>query len=77
MIEIWQLHDIEEFAEALTLQQRIWNFADIEAMPLRWFVVASQVGGQVFGACEGGQMVGFLGAMPGTAIRNATISPPL
>ena len=65
MIEIWQLHDLEEFAEAVTLQQRIWGFADIEAMPLRWFVVASQVGGQVFGACEGGQMVGFLGAVPG------------
>jgi predicted GNAT superfamily acetyltransferase len=65
MIEIWQLHDLDEFAEALTLQQRIWGFADIEAMPLRWFVVASKVGGQVFGACEGGQMVGFLGAMPG------------
>ena len=65
MIEIWQLHDIEEFAEALKLQQRIWNFADIEAMPLRWFVVASKVGGQVFGAYEDGQMIGFLGAMPG------------
>jgi predicted GNAT superfamily acetyltransferase len=65
MIEIWQLHDLDEFAEALTLQQRIWGFADIEAMPLRWFVMASKVGGQVFGACEGGQMVGFLGAIPG------------
>ena len=65
MIEIWQLHDLDEFAEAVKLQQRIWGFADIEAMPLRWFVVASKVGGQVFGACEGGQMVGFLGAMPG------------
>jgi len=65
MIEIWQLHDLDEFAEALALQQRIWGFADIEAMPLRWFVVASKVGGQVFGACEGGQMVGFLGAIPG------------
>ena len=65
MIEIWQLHDLEEFAEALKLQQRIWNFADIEAMPLRWFIVASRVGGQVFGAYEDGQMIGFLGAMPG------------
>jgi predicted GNAT superfamily acetyltransferase len=65
MIEIWRLHDLDEFAEALTLQQRIWNFADIEAMPLRWFVVASKVGGQVFGAYEDGQMIGFLGAMPG------------
>jgi predicted GNAT superfamily acetyltransferase len=65
MIEIWQLHDLDEFAEAVALQQRIWGFADIEAMPLRWFVVASKVGGQVFGACEGGQMIGFLGAMPG------------
>jgi predicted GNAT superfamily acetyltransferase len=65
MIEIWQLHDLDEFAEALALQQRIWGFADIEAMPLRWFVVASHVGGQVFGACEGGQMIGFLGAIPG------------
>jgi predicted GNAT superfamily acetyltransferase len=65
MIGIWQLHNLEEFAEALALQQRIWGFADIEAMPLRWFVVTSKVGGQVFGAYEDGQMIGFLGAMPG------------
>jgi predicted GNAT superfamily acetyltransferase len=65
VIEIRGLHTLEEFAEALALQQRIWGFADIEAMPLRWFVVAAKVGGQVFGAYEDGQAIGFLGAIPG------------
>jgi predicted GNAT superfamily acetyltransferase len=35
------------------LQQEIWGFRDIELLPLRLFVVASKVGGQVLGAFDG------------------------
>ncbi len=65
MIEIRQLYQFEEFEEAVRLQQTIWGFADIEMLPLRSFVVSRKVGGQLFGAYDGGEMVGFLIAVPG------------
>jgi predicted GNAT superfamily acetyltransferase len=65
VIEIRQLRQFDEFAEAVRLQQTIWGFADMETMPLRSFVVTAKVGGQLFGAYDGGEMVGFLIAVPG------------
>ena len=65
MIEIRQLCQFDEFEEAVRLQQTIWGFADIEMLPLRSFVVSGKVGGQLFGAYDGGEMVGFLIAVPG------------
>ncbi len=65
MIEARQLHTIDEFREAVRLQQEIWNFADIELLPVRLFVVAAKIGGHVFGAYDGDDMVGFCLAIPG------------
>lgn len=65
MIEIRQLFHLPEFEEVLRLQQAIWGFADIELLPLRFFVVVSKVGGHVFGAYDGDMMVGFCFAIPG------------
>jgi predicted GNAT superfamily acetyltransferase len=65
VIEIRQLCQFDEFEEAVRLQQTIWGFADIEMLPLRSFVVSGKVGGQLFGAYDGGEMVGFLIAVPG------------
>jgi predicted GNAT superfamily acetyltransferase len=47
------------------LQREIWGFSDLELLPLRLFVVATKVGGQVLGAYDGERMVGFLLAIPG------------
>jgi predicted GNAT superfamily acetyltransferase len=55
----------EEFAEAVRLQRAIWGFDDLELLPVRFFVVASRVGGQTFGAFDGNRMAGFLLAIPG------------
>ncbi len=55
----------EEFAEAVRLQKIIWGFDDLELLPVRFFVVASRIGGQTFGAFEGSKMAGFLLAIPG------------
>jgi predicted GNAT superfamily acetyltransferase len=63
--EIRQLFRLPEFEEVLRLQQAIWGFADIELLPLRFLVVASSVGGHVFGAYDGDMMVGFCFAIPG------------
>ncbi|MGD0296673.1 MAG: GNAT family N-acetyltransferase [Bryobacteraceae bacterium] len=65
MIEIRTLTAHPEFQDAVRLQQQIWGFEEIELLPLRLFVVASKVGGQVFGAYDGQRMVGFCLAIPG------------
>jgi predicted GNAT superfamily acetyltransferase len=54
-----------EFAEAVRLQKVIWGFPDLELLPVRFFVVASRIGGQTLGAFDGGRMAGFLLAIPG------------
>ncbi len=55
----------EEFAEAVALQKTIWGFDDLDLLPVRLFVVASKIGGQVFGAYDDDRMVAFLLAIPG------------
>jgi predicted GNAT superfamily acetyltransferase len=65
MIEIRPLAAHSEMRDAVRLQQEIWGFDEIELIPLRMFVVASKVGGQVFGAFDGARMVGFCLAVPG------------
>ena len=64
-ISVQPLTTVEEFREALALQQAIWGFSDAELLPVRMFVVASKIGGQVLGAFEGARMIGFCVAMPG------------
>ncbi len=54
-----------EFAEAVRLQKVIWGFPDLELLPVRFFVVASRIGGQTLGAFDGARMAGFLLAIPG------------
>ena len=64
-----------EFAEAVRLQKVIWGFPDLELLPVRFFVVASRVGGQTLGAFDGSRMAGFLLAIPG--IKKETGTPYL
>ena len=64
-IEIQELKSIEQFADAVKLQQIIWGFEDIELLPVRLFVVASKIGGQSLGAYDGARMIGFALAIPG------------
>jgi predicted GNAT superfamily acetyltransferase len=65
-IELRHCHGIEEFRACVALQKEVWNFTDAELVPLRMFVVADKVGGQVMGAFEGHQLVGFALSLPGT-----------
>jgi len=64
-IVIRNCHDLEELRTAVALQKEVWNFTDAELVPLRLFVVAEKVGGQVIGAFDGARMVGFALAVPG------------
>jgi predicted GNAT superfamily acetyltransferase len=65
-IEIRRCHGLEELRACVALQKEVWNFTDSELVPLRMFVVADKVGGQVMGAFVGTEMVGFALSVPGT-----------
>jgi predicted GNAT superfamily acetyltransferase len=65
MIEIRPLTEREDLKSVVRLQRKIWGFEDVDLIPLRLFVVASKIGGQVFGAFDGKQMAGFCMAIPG------------
>lgn len=57
---------IEEFRTCVQLQKTIWDFADVDLLPTRLFVVAREIGGQIFAAFEpDDRMVGFVLAIPG------------
>jgi predicted GNAT superfamily acetyltransferase len=65
-IVIRNCEGIEELRSCVTLQKEVWNFSDADLVPLRMFVVAEKVGGQVMGAFDGSEMVGFALSVPGT-----------
>jgi predicted GNAT superfamily acetyltransferase len=65
-ITIRRCEGLEELRACVALQKEIWNFTDAELVPLRIFVVAERVGGQVMGAFDGSEMVGFALSVPGT-----------
>jgi predicted GNAT superfamily acetyltransferase len=65
VIEVRSLFALAEFSAAVELQRCIWGFADMDVLPARFFVVASRIGGQVWGAYRSAEMVGFCLAVPG------------
>jgi predicted GNAT superfamily acetyltransferase len=64
-IDIRPLTDREDLKAAVRLQRQIWGFEDVDLIPLRLFVVATKIGGQVYGAFDGAQLIGFCMAIPG------------
>ncbi len=64
-IEIRHCHTVPEFEACVALQKAVWGFDDIEVVPLRLFVVATKIGGQVIGAFAAEGLVGFALSIPG------------
>ncbi|HEY2843182.1 MAG TPA: acetyltransferase [Bryobacteraceae bacterium] len=62
----------QDFAEAVRLQRVIWGFGDLELLPVRFFVVAARIGGQIFGAFDEDRLAGFLLAIPGIKKEHET-----
>ena len=56
----------EDFAACVDLQKEVWQFADIDIVPIRMFSVADKIGGQVLGCFDGDKLVGFTLAIPGS-----------
>ena len=67
-ITVRPFHDLREMSVCISLQQRIWNYAEIDVVPEHIFVVAATAGGQVLGAFHGETAVGFSLAFP--AVRD-------
>ena len=55
----------DELHAAFDMQKEVWGFADVDMVPLRLFVVALKIGGQVLGAFDGDRLVGFALGIPG------------
>jgi predicted GNAT superfamily acetyltransferase len=64
-IIIRKCHGLDEMRCCVALQKEVWNFSDIDLVPLRLFVVADKVGGQVIAAFDRDTMVSFALAIPG------------
>jgi predicted GNAT superfamily acetyltransferase len=58
--------ELSEWEACVRLQQEVWGFSDLDLVPLRMFSVASKIGGQVVGAYDGENLVGFALAIPGS-----------
>jgi predicted GNAT superfamily acetyltransferase len=57
---------VEEFSKCVELQKEVWNFSDLDVVPLRMFVVADKIGGQIIGTFDGDTLVGFALSIPGS-----------
>ena len=65
-ITIRKCSTLEEFRACVALQKEVWNFEDVDLIPLRMFVVSQKIGGQIIGAFDGQDLVGFAFSIPGT-----------
>lgn len=64
-ITIRKCEALDEMRACFALQKEVWKFTDAELVPVRMFVVATKIGGQVMGAFDGPEMIGFALAIPG------------
>jgi predicted GNAT superfamily acetyltransferase len=64
-VTIRKCEALEEMQACFALQKEVWKFADADLIPVRMFVVAAKIGGQVIGAFDGKEMIGFALAIPG------------
>lgn len=57
-----------EMQACAKLEKRVWGFPDADVEPVRSYIVATHIGGQVIGAFFKRQLIGFVMALPG--VRN-------
>jgi predicted GNAT superfamily acetyltransferase len=64
-IVIRHCHGMAEFEACVRVERAVWKSSDVDVVPIPLFVVASETGGQVFGAFQGNELVGFTMAIAG------------
>jgi predicted GNAT superfamily acetyltransferase len=70
-IIIRKCNGIDELNACVALQKEVWNFDDVDLIPLRMFVVSQKIGGQVIGAFDGPQLAGFVFSIHGSRAGHA------
>jgi predicted GNAT superfamily acetyltransferase len=71
-IVIRDCSSLDDYRQCVAVQETVWGWEDRDLIPLRFFVVAHKIEGQVIGAFEpGGRMVGFCLAVP--ALKGTTV----
>lgn len=70
-IEIRHCATLAEFEECLRLEHAVWGHGEDIAVPVPIFAVAHHTGGQVLGAYDGPEMVGFTLALYGSRAGTA------
>jgi predicted GNAT superfamily acetyltransferase len=70
-LTIRKCESLEDMQSAFALQKEVWGFSDPDLVPVRIFVVASKIGGQVIGAFDEQELMGFALAIPG--LRNGHV----
>src|ERR1035438_7477771 len=56
---------LADFERCVELQLAVWGYSDGDLIPKRVFIVADAIGGQVIGAFDRDEMVGFAMSLPG------------
>lgn len=68
-IMIRHCHGIAEFEACVRVEREVWRSSDIDVVPIPLFVVAAETGGQVLGAFDGPELIGFTMAIVGWRAR--------
>jgi predicted GNAT superfamily acetyltransferase len=88
MIEIRSCEGFDELEACVQLQIETWGYDETDAIPLKSFLLAQRIGGQVLGAFDtelprsekkngAGNVVGFAMSLPGVKSRHGEPSPYL
>ena len=64
-ITIRHLHSLDDFHRCVQIAREVWADAELDTEPHVTYVIADHTGGQVLGAFDGAQMVGFTKAFVG------------
>ena len=70
-ITIRKCTGMDELHACVALQKEVWNFDDVDLVPLRMFVVSEKIGGQIIGAFDGRELIGFAFSIPGSRAGHA------
>ena len=70
-ITVRKCEGIDELRACVALQKEVWGFDDVDLVPLRLFVVGQKIGGQIIGAFDGTDLVGFAFSIPGARAGRA------
>src|SRR6476659_1241765 len=62
---------MDELMACVALQKEVWKFDDVDLVPLRMFVVSQKIGGQIIGAFDGSELIGFAFSIPGSRACHA------